>query len=89
MGDKDRGIVCMFCGEGFGYSGEKPDEQTMKAAVDHEKECPENPYTKRIKFLETALSIAVEGLCVIKTFNGKAAVAARQRLFVLESLKEK
>ena len=52
---QERGIVCMFCGEGFGYAGEKPDDETMKAAVDHEKTCLENPYLKRIAELETEL----------------------------------
>ena len=52
---QERGIVCMFCGDGFGYAGEKPDDETMKAAVDHEKVCPENPYLKRIAELEIEL----------------------------------
>lgn len=49
---QERGILCMFCGEGFGYAGDKPDDETMKAAVNHEKDCPKNPYTYRIKMLE-------------------------------------
>ena len=54
----ERGIVCMFCGEGFGYCGEKPDDETMKAAVDHEKVCPENPYLAEISDLKGKFRIA-------------------------------
>ncbi len=47
---------------------------------------PNDTLRKRIELLEKALLIAVEGLSVIKTFDGKAAVRARQTLFILESL---
>jgi hypothetical protein len=50
--DEGRGLVCVFCGEGFGYSGQTPDEATLKAAVDHEKECPNNPYKAEIEKLQ-------------------------------------
>lgn len=49
-----RALVCMFCGEGFGYSGETPDESTLKAAIEHEKECPKNPYKAEIERLKVA-----------------------------------
>lgn len=49
------GIVCMFCGEGFGYEGQTPDEATLKSAADHERECPKNPYKARIASLEGAI----------------------------------
>ncbi len=48
MSETGRGLVCMFCGEGFGYEGSTPDEATLKAAVAHEKECPKNPYKAEI-----------------------------------------
>jgi len=51
-----RGLVCMFCGEGFGYAGKTPDEATVKAAYGHEAECTRNPYKARIGDLQAALS---------------------------------
>jgi hypothetical protein len=50
--DGERGIVCCFCGEGFGYAGQKPDDATLKQAYEHEALCPDNPYLKRIRELE-------------------------------------
>jgi len=50
-----RSCVCMFCGEGFGYVGEKPDEATIKAAYDHESSCRNNPYLARIAELEAEI----------------------------------
>jgi len=55
---RERGLVCLFCGKGFGYAGEKPDEATLKAACDHEAECPDNPYKKKIAELTEALKAA-------------------------------
>jgi hypothetical protein len=52
----ERGCVCMFCGKGFGYAGLTPDEATLKAAYEHEAECPRNPYKERIAKLEEALN---------------------------------
>lgn len=51
-----RGLVCTFCGEGFGYVGKMPDEATLKAAVDHEKVCPRNPYKAEIARLTDTLA---------------------------------
>jgi hypothetical protein len=44
----ERGIVCCFCGEAWGYVGETPTDELIKEAVDHEKTCPNNPYLKTI-----------------------------------------
>lgn len=52
---KERGIVCCFCGKGWGYVGKKPTERVLRVAVDHEKRCPKNPYSARIKLLEKTL----------------------------------
>lgn len=52
--EQERGLVCCFCGEGFGYAGEKPDEATLKAACDHEAQCPKNPYLAKIARLVEA-----------------------------------
>jgi hypothetical protein len=49
--DAERGLVCMFCGEGFGYHGQTPDEATLRAAVAHEKECPKSPYRAEVERL--------------------------------------
>jgi hypothetical protein len=38
----------MFCREGFGYEGETPDEETIKAAYEHESKCPLNPYLQKL-----------------------------------------
>lgn len=46
--DEGRALVCMFCGEGFGYVGKSPDEETIKTAVSHEKDCTRNPYKAEI-----------------------------------------
>lgn len=51
----ERGIVCCFCGEAWGYAGEEPTQELIKTAVDHEKTCEKNPYTARIKELESLL----------------------------------
>ena len=48
----ERGLVCVFCGEGFGYAGKIPTEATLKAACDHEAQCVHNPYKAEIKRLE-------------------------------------
>lgn len=56
---KQRGLVCMFCGEGFGYVGDKPDEITIKTAYEHEAKCSNNPYKAEIERLKAAL-IAIE-----------------------------
>jgi len=55
MSKEGRGLVCVFCGEGFGYSGETPDEETLRAAVDHEKDCPNNPYKAQIARFREAI----------------------------------
>lgn len=55
---EERGLVCVFCGEGFGYAGDTPDEATLKAAVDHEKECLNNPYKAEIRYLRSVLKEA-------------------------------
>jgi hypothetical protein len=48
---RERGLVCLFCGEGFGYAGQTPDEATLKAACDHEALCPRNPYKAEVERL--------------------------------------
>lgn len=69
---QERGIVCMFCGEGFGYAGDNPDDETMKAAVDHEKVCPQNPYLAEIADLKEKYRIAVIHASEYKTWVEKA-----------------
>ena len=56
-----RGLVCMFCGEGFGYAGESPDVATLKAAVDHETDCAKNPYKAEIERLTGVNKILADG----------------------------
>ena len=51
---EERGLVCLFCGEGFGYAGQTPDEATLKAACDHEALCPRNPYKAQVETLREA-----------------------------------
>ena len=51
---RERGLVCLFCGEGFGYAGQAPDEATLKAACAHEALCPRNPYKAEIERLRDA-----------------------------------
>ena len=51
----ERGLVCCFCGKGFGYAGTKPDEAIPKAACDHEAVCPKNPYLAEITTLRSHL----------------------------------
>lgn len=57
--EKGRGLVCVFCGQGFGYAGEKPDKATLKAAIDHEAACPRNPYLEEITRLKDLLTAAL------------------------------
>ena len=66
MNERKRGLVCLFCGEGFGYEGEVPDEATLKAAFDHESICENNPYKTRINELENVLQIAYDRLVELK-----------------------
>lgn len=47
-----RGLVCCFCGESWGYVGEKPDEATLLTAYEHEAKCPRNPYLATIQRLD-------------------------------------
>jgi hypothetical protein len=47
-----RGLVCVFCGMGFGYAGQEPDEETLKDACEHEAHCPKNPYLEEIAELK-------------------------------------
>ena len=54
-GSATRGLVCCFCGEGWGYEGEKPTEDLLKEAVGHEAKCPRNPYLSEISRLRAAL----------------------------------
>ena len=54
-GSAKRGIVCCFCGEAWGYEGDNPTDALLKAAVDHEAECPRNPYISEINTLRNAL----------------------------------
>ena len=49
---EERGLICVFCGKGFGYAGKIPTEATLKAACDHEAQCVHNPYKAEIKRLE-------------------------------------
>ena len=84
MGDKGRGLVCMFCGDGFGYEGSTPDESTLKAAFDHEKNCLKNPYKATIVSLEREL-VDVREECAI---TQKAYEAARDTLIDVDELKE-
>lgn len=82
---QERGIVCMFCGEGFGYDGEKPDDETMKAAVDHEKACPENPYLAEIADLKEQFRIATIYISEYIAWIGKteAALAVESKALLL------
>lgn len=85
MSDK-RGLVCVFCGEGFGYAGDTPDEMILRTAIHHEKECPKNPYLAEIatlqrknKRLHTALkNLFMRGLVIGETsqfyIDAKAAL---------------
>lgn len=50
-GSAKRGIVCAFCGEAWGYDGEQPTEEMLKAAVEHEAQCPKNPYRNLVQRL--------------------------------------
>lgn len=72
---RGRGLICVFCGESFGYEGETPDEATLKAAVDHEKDCRKNPYKAEIAMLKEALST-----------GGPILIAAANRIETLESV---
>ena len=54
---RERGLVCLFCNEGFGYAGQTPDEATLKAACGHEALCPRNPYKAEISRLRDALGV--------------------------------
>ena len=54
---RERGIVCAFCGEGFGYAGEIPDDDTLKKAFEHEAICPKNPYKKEVNSLKDAIRL--------------------------------
>jgi hypothetical protein len=54
---RKRGLVCMFCGEAWGYEGEQPTEALLKDAVEHEAKCPRNPYLAEIASLRHALSV--------------------------------
>jgi len=58
-----RGLVCMFCGEGFGYVGQTPTSEELERAYNHEKECPNNPYLKRIAELEGEMGGLLEVVC--------------------------
>jgi hypothetical protein len=49
----ERGLVCLFCGEGFGYAGQEPSEEILRTAVEHEAKCLNNPYKARIIQLES------------------------------------
>lgn len=51
----ERGLVCVFCGEGFGYVGETPTDEELEQAVNHEKKCPKNPYIAKIDRLKSEL----------------------------------
>ncbi len=53
-----RGVVCCFCGKAWGYAGEKPTEEVLKSACDHERQCPKNLYLAIIKELVSALKSA-------------------------------
>ena len=52
-----RGVVCYFCGKGWGCAGETPDAATFKAACDHEAECPRNPYKAAIASLAVMVDV--------------------------------
>ena len=54
-GSAKRGLVCCFCGEGWGYEGEQPTEALLKEAVDHEAQRPRNPYLSEISRLRSTL----------------------------------
>jgi len=65
--ERERGLVCVFCGAGFGYAGEQPTEYILKASVDHEKECPNNPYLAEIAALKSALkerNVKIRAVCL-------------------------
>ena len=50
-------MVCCYCGKAWNYDGVSPKDELMEEAVDHEKICPENPYTMRIREVEATLRI--------------------------------
>lgn len=67
MSEEKRGMICAFCGEGFGYAGEKPDEATLKKAYEHEAICPKNPYKKEVEDLKDSIrSLLTEVNCRIE-----------------------
>jgi len=66
--NRERRIVCCFCGKAWGYAGEKPTPTIIKAAVDHEKDCPQNPYQAEIARLKAELK---QRDTLENIFNGK------------------
>ena len=68
----ERGIVCMFCGKGWGYVGEEPKEEDIKSACDHEAKCDKNPYLQEIARLRKAIQTHRE---VVQGAKGGSCVA--------------
>ena len=77
---KRRGLVCCYCGEGFGYAGETPDEDTLKAAYQHEANCIHNPYIAEIKRLRDA------GKELLEYSTGQNELKATAALRLLEKM---
>lgn len=56
---KTRSLVCLFCGQGLTYEGDRPTPEVLERALAHEKTCPKNPYLDRISKLEALLIAAL------------------------------
>ena len=54
---KRRGIVCVFCGQGWGYEGDDPTDELIKEALDHESKCLRNPYIEEIERLKAMCAL--------------------------------
>lgn len=65
---RERGLVCCFCGKGFGYASELPKEKDLKAAYEHEAQCPKNPYLAKITLAREALEKAELSICHLFSF---------------------
>lgn len=53
---RSRAVVCLYCRKAWPHpGGPEPPAELVMEVCGHEAICPENPYTKRIKELETVL----------------------------------
>jgi len=65
-----RALICMFCGEGFGYEGSTPDEATLITAVEHEKTCLRNPYKAEINRIKQETMMVHQITAICKALTG-------------------